>query len=122
MDTVSTDVRSRMMSAVRSRGNRSTEVALGIILRRAGLVGYRKHWPVDGRPDFAWPGLKIAVFVDGCFWHGCRKCKTVPSSNAEFWSTKLDANRRRDSRVNRDRKSTRLNSSHLGISYAVFCL
>jgi DNA mismatch endonuclease (patch repair protein) len=88
------------MSAVRSRGNRTTEVALGRMLWAAGLRGYRKHWQVEGHPDFAWPGLKIAVFVDGCFWHGCPRCNESPKTNAAFWSAKIATNRRRDQRVN----------------------
>ena len=88
------------MAAIRSRGNTTTELPLGKLLSAAGLRGYRKHWPVTGRPDFAWPGRKVAVFVDGCFWHGCR-CKTLPRTNAKFWRNKIETNRRRDRRVSR---------------------
>src|SRR3984885_924592 len=98
MDHVSVDVRSRIMASVRSKGNRTTELALGRILWADGLRGYRKHWPIIGRPDFAWPSLKVAVFVDGCFWHGC-SCKYLPRSNKKFWREKIEANIRRDSRV-----------------------
>jgi len=98
MDHVSVDIRSRIMASVRSKGNRTTELALGRILWEAGLRGYRKHWPIVGRPDFAWPSLKVAVFVDGCFWHGC-SCKYLPRSNRRFWKEKIEANMRRDSRV-----------------------
>ena len=100
MDTFSRAKRSSIMSAVRSRGNRTTEVALGRLLCSAGLRGYRKHWKVEGHPDFAWPGLKIAVFVDGCFWHGCPRCNEFPKTNAAFWAAKIETNRRRDRRVN----------------------
>src|SRR5437588_10481982 len=86
------------MASVRSRGNRTTEVMLGMLLRAAGLGGYRKHWPVAGKPDFAWPGRKIAVFVDGCFWHGC-SCKYLPRTNTDFWRNKIETNIRRDRRV-----------------------
>jgi DNA mismatch endonuclease (patch repair protein) len=86
------------MAAVRSRGNRTTEVVLGRLLWAAGLRGYRKHWRVTGRPDFAWPALKVAVFVDGCFWHGC-SCKYLPRSNTKFWRDKIEANMRRDRRT-----------------------
>jgi DNA mismatch endonuclease (patch repair protein) len=55
---------------------------------------------VAGKPDFAWPGRKVAVFVDGCFWHGCR-CKHLPSTNTEFWRNKIETNQRRDRRVAR---------------------
>lgn len=99
MDRVSKEIRSRNMAAVRSKGNRSTELALGRILWASGLRGYRKHWPVDGRPDFAWPCLKVAIFVDGCFWHGCTRCRSLPRSNAAFWRDKIEENQRRDKRV-----------------------
>lgn len=86
------------MAAVRSRGNTTTEVPLGKLLWAAGIRGYRKQWPVTGTPDFAWPGRKLAVFVDGCFWHGCN-CKYLPRTNTEFWRNKIEANKRRDRRV-----------------------
>jgi len=89
-----------MMAAVRSRGNTTTELPLARLLRAAGLRGYRKHWPVVGKPDFAWPGRKVAVFVDGCFWHGCR-CKYLPRTHTEFWRSKIETNKRRDRRVSR---------------------
>jgi DNA mismatch endonuclease (patch repair protein) len=53
---------------------------------------------VAGKPDFAWPGLKVAVFVDGCFWHGCG-CKYLPRTNTAFWRNKIETNIRRDRRV-----------------------
>lgn len=97
MDHVSKEVRSKIMASIRSKGNQTTEVLLGKLLWAAGLRGYRKHWRVVGRPDFAWPRRKIAVFVDGCFWHGC-KCKHLPRSNAAFWKSKIETNRARDRR------------------------
>jgi DNA mismatch endonuclease (patch repair protein) len=100
MDHVSKEVRSRNMAAVRSKGNLSTEIAMGKLLWAAGLRGYRKHWPVAGTPDFAWPARKVAVFVDGCFWHGC-PCKTIPATNAAFWRNKIRKNQERDRRVDR---------------------
>jgi DNA mismatch endonuclease (patch repair protein) len=100
MDHVPKEVRSKIMSAVRSRGNKTTELPLARLLWAAGIRGYRKHWPVAGKPDFAWPGKKVAVFVDGCFWHGCR-CKTLPRTNREFWRNKIENNQRRDRRVSR---------------------
>jgi DNA mismatch endonuclease, patch repair protein len=98
MDHVSRAIRSKIMAAVRSRGNTTTELPLAEQLWGAGIRGYRKHWPVAGKPDFAWPGRKVAVFVDGCFWHGCT-CKYLPRTNTEFWRNKIEANKRRDRRV-----------------------
>jgi DNA mismatch endonuclease (patch repair protein) len=101
MDHVSKEVRSKIMAAIRSRGNTTTEQPLGKLLWAAGLRGYRKHWRVRGKPDFAWPGRKIAVFVDGCFWHGCTKCKYLPRTNTAFWQNKIETNQARDRRVRR---------------------
>ena len=101
MDHVSKNVRSKIMASVRSKDNRTTELRLGKLLWAEGLRGYRKQWPVPGKPDFAWPGRKVAVFVDGCFWHGCVRCKYLPRSNVEFWSDKIESNKRRDRRVAR---------------------
>jgi DNA mismatch endonuclease (patch repair protein) len=99
VDNVSKEVRSRIMASVHSKGNRSTEIALGRLLWASGLRGYRKQWPVKGKPDFAWPGLKVAVFVDGCFWHGCTRCKYIPAANRAYWQNKIETNVRRDRRV-----------------------
>jgi DNA mismatch endonuclease, patch repair protein len=101
MDTVPAHVRSRIMAAVKPLGNKTTEVLMGRLLWHAGVRGYRKHWPVAGKPDFAWPGLRVALFVDGCFWHGCRRCRRIPSSNTTFWRARIEGNRARDRRVTR---------------------
>ncbi len=101
MDRVSKAIRSRIMASVRSKGNRSTEQLMAKILRKVGLRGYRRHWKVTGKPDFAWPDRKIALFVDGCFWHGCPKCNRPSKSNVSFWRKKVSSNRKRDQRVSR---------------------
>ena len=98
MDHVSKETRSRIMAAIHSRGNTTTELPLARLLWAAGLRGYRKQWPVFGRPDFAWPARRVAVFVDGCFWHGC-SCKYLPRTNTEFWHKKVETNKKRDRRV-----------------------
>lgn len=75
------------------------ELAVRRALHSAGLR-YRKHYPVPGRPrrsiDIAFPGKRIAIFIDGCFWHGCGIHGSVPKSNRAWWQAKLDENRRRD--------------------------
>ena len=93
--------RSQVMSRIRSRGNKATELALASLFRRHGLTGWRRHQPVFGKPDFVFPKLRLAVFVDGCFWHGCPIHATKPRNNAAFWRKKLAANRARDRKVNR---------------------
>lgn len=101
MDHVPKEVRSKIMAAIHSRGNTTTELPLARLLWNAGVRGYRKHWPVAGKPDFAWPGRKVAVFVDGCFWHGCAKHGTIPKSNRAYWRRKLARNKKRDQIVAR---------------------
>lgn len=93
--------RSRIMEAIRSKGNRTTEERMATLLRKAKISGWRRHLALPGRPDFAWPKEKVAVFVDGCFWHGCPRCYRPPRHNPEFWVNKLKSNRSRDRRVAR---------------------
>ena len=87
------------MASVRSRGNRSTEHVTVALLRQAKISGWRRHLPLPGKPDFAWPGLRVALFVDGCFWHGCSRCYRQPKSNVDFWQRKVAMNQRRDRKV-----------------------
>lgn len=89
--------RSRVMRAIRSRGNRSTEVRLRYALVGAGLSGWRMH-PADipGTPDFVFDRERVVVFVDGCFWHGCPSCRSAPKTNRAFWRAKFARNTQRD--------------------------
>ncbi|HLX61917.1 MAG TPA: very short patch repair endonuclease [Planctomycetota bacterium] len=96
--------RSAVMAAIRSSGNKDTELALARILRQNGINGWRRHLPIQGKPDFAFRLERLAVFVDGCFWHGCPKHCRVPRSNTLYWSKKLARNRRRDKVVSRGLK------------------
>lgn len=90
-----------MLAAVRGKGNQSTELRLAAALRLFGLKGWRRHLPLPGKPDFAWPKEKVVVFVDGCFWHGCPHHYSAPKHNAAFWRNKVETNQRRDRRVTR---------------------
>ena len=66
-------------------------------LREAGLGGYRLQWNVPGRPDVAWPGKKVCLFINGCFWHRCPRCNpSVPKKNVEYWTAKFARNVERD--------------------------
>ena len=94
-----TPTRTRIMSAIRGRGNRTTELALARCFRQSGIVGWRRHYPIAGKPDFAFGKQRLAIFVDGCFWHGCPRCYRAPSRNEAFWAEKIKANRGRDRRV-----------------------
>ncbi|MBU2826942.1 very short patch repair endonuclease [Acidithiobacillus ferriphilus] len=93
---------SRRMAKVRQKGT-DAEIALRRGLHQRGLR-YRVDYEVLKKPrrvaDVAFPGLKIAIFVDGCFWHGCPEHATWPKQNAEFWRQKIEANRLRDADTN----------------------
>ena len=79
------------------RANTKPELLVRQRLNDAGLSGYRLQWKVPGRPDIAWPGKKVALFVNGCFWHRCPHCKpSMPSKNVEYWTIKFEKNQARD--------------------------
>ncbi len=101
VDVFTPKKRSEVMSRIKGRGNRDTELALAKLLRANKITGWRRHYRVEGKPDFAFPSLKVAVFVDGCFWHQCPKCSYVPQNNHEFWEKKLHGNVVRDRAVTR---------------------
>jgi DNA mismatch endonuclease (patch repair protein) len=87
------------MQANRGKNTRP-ELRLRRLLREAGHPGYRLHWgKAAGRPDIAYPGRRVAIFVNGCFWHRCPHCgPPLPKANAEFWAQKFLATEARDAR------------------------
>jgi DNA mismatch endonuclease (patch repair protein) len=126
--------RSEVMSQIRSRGNRDTELALARLLRAHGITGWRRQKVLvvgsSGREsapsragrrqmvardsvradsrrllrvkvDFVFPQWRLAVFVDGCFWHGCPKHATWPANRAAWWRRKIVGNKSRDALVTR---------------------
>lgn len=122
--------RSDVMSRIRSRGNKDTELALASLLRRHRITGWRRHVQVriaergtgnkpsrkaksslrtphsafrafSVRPDFVFPKRRLTVFVDGCFWHACPRHATKPKGNAAFWRKKFAVNKARDRLVTR---------------------
>jgi DNA mismatch endonuclease (patch repair protein) len=93
---------SNLMKRVRGRGNRTTELRLRSAMIQARLNGWKMHSEsLVGHPDFYFPALKLVVFVDGCFWHGCPKCGHVPSKHTEYWRAKFRRNRFRDQKITR---------------------
>src|SRR5262245_45756326 len=86
--------RSRCMSHIRGKDT-GPELRLRKALWKARLR-FRLHYPLPGRPDIVFVGKKIAIFVDGCFWHGCPDHAVKPKSNKEFWTKKLAGNIARD--------------------------
>jgi len=96
-DHVSPETRSQIMRAVKSKGARSTERKLRAALVRAGIKGWHMHADqLPGKPDFIFPEKMLAVFVDGCFWHGCAKCYRRPHSSQTYWDAKVAGNMARD--------------------------
>ncbi|MEW6363125.1 MAG: very short patch repair endonuclease [Acidobacteriota bacterium] len=100
-DIYSKAKRALIMSHVRGGCNKKTELALIGLFRHHKISGWRRRWPLYGRPDFVFPGSNVAVFVDGCFWHCCPEHSHLPDSNRAFWQRKLAANKARDRRVTR---------------------
>jgi DNA mismatch endonuclease (patch repair protein) len=94
--------RSQIMAAVRSRGNRSTEIRFLRILREHRIQGWRRNQRIRGNPDFVFWESRVVVFVDGCFWHGCPKHLRMPSTNRSYWNVKIERNVLRDKKTNRD--------------------
>ncbi|MCX6894615.1 MAG: very short patch repair endonuclease [Verrucomicrobia bacterium] len=103
--------RSEVMSRIRSRGNKATELALARVLRRHKITGWRRQGEIrkaeSGKQkfkvkvDFVFRAARTAVFVDGCFWHGCPRHGTQPKGNAAFWRRKIARNQSRDRLVTR---------------------
>lgn len=99
MDVVDAATRSRMMKGIRSKDTQP-EITVRKYLHAQGFR-YRLHSrKLPGSPDLVLPRYRVAIFVHGCFWHRHRGCKyaTTPSSNAERWKLKFDANTERDAR------------------------
>ncbi|MEI6564712.1 MAG: very short patch repair endonuclease [bacterium] len=94
--------RSELMSRIRSKGNKKTEVAFLRFLRGARITGWRRHQVLVGHPDFVFRTQRLAVFVDGCFWHNCPIHGHIPVENTSFWSAKLARNMARDKAVTRE--------------------
>lgn len=119
--------RSDVMARIRSTGNKDTELRLIQVFRANGIRGWRRQQTIrfnlqpptsnpersklgvgrpkfsrGVRPDFVFPRLRVAVFVDGCFWHGCPQHATWPKTRASFWLAKISGNKARDRRVNRE--------------------
>lgn len=97
------EITSRIMSSISDR-NTKPEIKLRTAMYFNGIRGYRLHWKkVPGRPDICFPGKKLAIFVNGCFWHRCPYCKPpMPKSHTKFWENKFERN------VNRDKKKISL--------------
>lgn len=87
------------MRNIKGKGNKSTELALIEVFRERRINGWRRGYPVKGHPDFVFLKERIAIFVDGCFWHGHNCRNTHPKENEAFWSDKISRNIERDKAI-----------------------
>lgn len=103
VDTVSKKKRSEIMSRVKGRDSKM-EVSFRKELWKRGFRYRKNSGKYFGRPDMVLPKYKTAIFIDSCFWHGCAKHGTFPSTRAKFWAEKIARNKLRDKEVNRHYK------------------
>jgi DNA mismatch endonuclease (patch repair protein) len=101
MDTFSPQKRSWIMAQIKSSGTKSTERRFSAVLRAHKITGWRRNYPLFGKPDFVFPKQRVAIFVDGCFWHGHPKRCRIPETNREYWERKVHRNMARDRAVSR---------------------
>ena len=99
VDIFTSEKRSDVMEAVKSRNTKTTELKMIEIFKELHIIGWRRTYPLIGKPDFVFPKKRIVIFVDGCFWHG-HDCRNItPSDNAEFWKAKRLYNKKHDEEV-----------------------
>lgn len=95
-DIFDDEKRSSIMSKVRSKGNKSTELRVIELFEDNGITGWRRNYKVKGHPDFVFLKERVAIFVDGCFWHG-HECRNIhPKDNEEYWNKKRQRNIQHD--------------------------
>ena len=99
-DVHTREQRSYNMSMIKGK-NTKPELMLRKYLFSKGIRGYRVHYKLPGKPDIVFNKYKIAIFVDGCFWHKCPECFKKPATNKKFWKDKIDGNVKRDGEVNK---------------------
>jgi len=93
-DTLTKRQRSFCMSRIKGKWTKP-ELAVHNMLK-GRKIRHIMHPAIDGSPDIIFKDKKVAVFIHGCFWHGCPKCFIKPASNKAYWSKKIAGNRRRD--------------------------
>ena len=90
------------MRAIRSSGNKTTERRLSALLKSRRIRGWRSQpRNIPGKPDFVIDQKRIAIFVDGCFFHGCPRCGHIPRTNRTYWAAKIARNKRRDKAISK---------------------
>lgn len=89
------------MRRVKSKENKTTELRLIKLFKENTITGWRRNYEVIGHPDFVFLEKKIAIFVDGCFWHGHDCRNTHPKDNEDYWQKKIKRNMQHDEEVNK---------------------
>jgi len=100
MDVLTKKQRKYCMSRIKDK-NTKIEIILRKYIWNGGLKGYRLNNKICGKPDIYFRKKKIAIFIDGCFWHKCPKCFIEPKSNTAFWKNKMMKNSFRDKKINK---------------------
>lgn len=103
LDRLNRASRSRVMSRNKSSGTKTTEWKFRSLLIRSGVKGWKigSRSGLPGSPDFIFLRNRLAIFIDGCFWHGCFRCRSIPATNRAFWVAKIQRNKSRDKEVKR---------------------
>ena len=100
-DVFTKEQRSSVMRQVKSSRNKSTELKLIAFFKANNIKGWRRNYPIFGKPDFTFPSIRVVIFVDGCFWHGHNCRNTRPKDNADYWTKKQERNINRDKEVSK---------------------
>ncbi len=98
-DVFPSDKRSEIMRRIKPSGNKTTELQMMAVFDDFNISGWRRHYNVKGHPDFVFLKKRVAVFVDGCFWHGHDCRNTTPASNKEYWAKKRQRNMDHDKAI-----------------------
>jgi len=98
-DIFTPEQRSKIMSKIKTMDTGIEKILRSALWFRGHR--YRVQYGIEGKPDIAFPKQKIAIFCDGCYWHGCPKCRKIPESNKEFWLKKFEINKKRAVKVNK---------------------
>lgn len=103
MDVLTKKQRSYNMSQIKAK-NTNPEIYIKNILRRNNVKGFSLHGSLLGKPDIIFRKKKIALFMDGCFWHKCPECFIEPRTRRKFWLKKITQNVIRDKKINKELK------------------
>ena len=97
-DNLTPETRSKVMASIKGRDTKPELILWNLLDHRK----FKRHPDISGNPDIGSKSRKIAIFVDGCFWHGCPRCYKLPSTRPEYWSSKLKRNKENDKKSNRE--------------------